>query len=186
MADVTRFRSAYGAGPVHLVVMLACFTLLVSVLTVWGLSALWDTEVWWQSVLVWFLGAVILHDLVLFPLYALADRVLGEAVSAARARRPGGTFRVSPLNYLRVPAMAVGLLFLLFLPGILQQGAGAHLRATGMTQEPFLVRWVLLSAAIFAVSGIAYAVRLFLTRREPQRPVAAEDVSGQSQTRSSG
>jgi hypothetical protein len=179
MADSTRFRSTYGAGPLHLVVMLGCFTLLGSVLAVWGLSSLWDTEVWWHSVLVWFLGAVVLHDLVLFPLYALADRFLGGAVSAVSARGPGGTFRVSPLNYVRVPAMAVGLLFLLFLPGILQQGAGAHLRATGMTQEPFLVRWVSLSAAIFAVSGVTYAVRLMLAKREPERRETTEDLSGQ-------
>jgi len=169
MSVSTRLRGSYGAGPLHLLVMLGCFALLAWILATWGLSALWDPQVWWQSVLVWFLGAVILHDLVLFPLYALADRFLGTAVSAASARRPGREFRVSPLNYVRVPAMAVGLLFLLFLPGIVQQGAGAHLRATGLTQEPFLARWVWLSVAIFATSAIAYAVRLFLTGRALKR-----------------
>ena len=124
---------------------------------------------WWQSVLVWFSAAVILHDLVLFPLYALADRFLGTAASAAGARRPGREFRVSPLNDVRVPSMAVGLLFLLFLPGIVQQGAGAHLRATGLTQEPFLGRRAVLSVAIFATSAIVYAVRLFLTGRALKR-----------------
>jgi len=43
--------------------------------------------VWWQSILVWFLGAVVLHDLVLFPLYALADRAHTAGVHGLRRRR---------------------------------------------------------------------------------------------------
>ncbi len=57
----------------------------------------------------WFGGAVVVHDLVLFPLYALADRGL-----IALARRGRG--RVSVLGHLRVPLTLSGLLLLIFLP----------------------------------------------------------------------
>ena len=43
---------------------------------------------------------------------------------------------------------------LVFLPGIIQQGAPVYAAATGQTQEPFLGRWLLLTAAMFAVSAV--------------------------------
>jgi hypothetical protein len=64
-----------------------------------------------------------------------------------------------------VPALASGLTLLLFLPGIIEQGADAYLAATGLTQEPFLERWLLLTAVFFAVSAVAYAMRLALSRK---------------------
>ncbi|MFY9922402.1 MAG: hypothetical protein WAL26_29065, partial [Mycobacterium sp.] len=35
----------------------------------------------------------------------------------------------------------------------------------GQTQEPFLGRWLLLTAAMFAMSAVAYGVRVALARR---------------------
>lgn len=87
----------------------------------------------------WFIGAVVLHDLVLFPLYALADRGF-----TALVRRRGGqrdTPAVPVLNYVRVPVLASGLLLLLFFPGIIDQEADTYLTATGQTQDFFLNRW---------------------------------------------
>ena len=60
---------------------------------------------------------------------------------------------------------AVALLFLIFFPGILQQGAATYADATGQTQDPFLERWLLLSAGIFTFSAVAYAVRLLAASR---------------------
>jgi succinate dehydrogenase hydrophobic anchor subunit len=147
--------------------MLTALALVAYTISVLGLSALWDPEVWWQSILVWFLGAIIAHDLVLFPLYALADRLTqrGLHVRSATDTTSQPWRGVEPLNYIRIPVIAVGLLFLLFFPGILQQGADTYQAATGQTQEPFLERWLLLSAAIMALSAAAYAARILSTPR---------------------
>ncbi|PZS19620.1 MAG: hypothetical protein DLM60_09890, partial [Pseudonocardiales bacterium] len=64
--------------------------------------------------MLWFLGAVIAHDLVLFPLYALADRSLSTGLRSLRPGSPPGRTppRVAALNYLRVPILGTGLLLL--------------------------------------------------------------------------
>lgn len=159
----SRLQSLYGARGLHLLLMLATFALGAYTVLELGLDELWEPDVWWQSILVWFLGAVLIHDLVLFPLYALADRLLGGILR--RRPEPGHDPGVPIVNHVRVPVLAVGLLFLLFFPGIIEQGAPSYARATGQTQEPFLERWLLLSAAIFGLSAVTYAVRLVVRLR---------------------
>ena len=56
---------------------------------------------------------------------------------------------------------------MLFLPGIIEQGAPTYLAATGQTQQPFLGRWLLLTAALFATSAVVYTVRLVARRARP-------------------
>ncbi len=159
----TRLRVAYGAHPLHLLAVMVALAVGAYVLWQLGLGELWDEDVWWQSILVWFLGAVVVHDLVLFPLYALVDRGLVVAVRRG-AERPA----VSLLNHVRVPALASGLLFLLFFPGIIQQGASSYQAATGQTQDPFLERWLVLTVAAFLLSALVYAVRLRRARTRAQ------------------
>jgi hypothetical protein len=53
----------------------------------------------------------------------------------------------------------------MFFPGIIEQGKGAYLRATGLTQAPFLDRWLLITAVLFGSSALAYGIRLVLLRR---------------------
>jgi hypothetical protein len=75
---------------------------------------------------VWFAVAVIGHDLILFPLYALADRLLRRPRSSPDDTdgAPQHPSRRMPLtNYIRMPTLAAGLLLLMFLPGIIEQGA---------------------------------------------------------------
>jgi hypothetical protein len=157
-----RWRDFYGAHPLHLLGLLACFALAgYAVLLVAGdpLAA---------RMLVWFLAAVIGHDLVLFPLYAAADSV-ATRVFAPWLRRSRPRPAVPVLNHLRFPALAAALLFALFFPGIVEQGAGTFHAATGLTQQPYLARWLLLTAALFAVSAIVYAARLLRARRAGRR-----------------
>lgn len=155
------FARIYGSHPLHLLTMIAGFALLGYVIAVVRPVTLWNSHVWWQSIVVWFAAAVIAHDLVLFPLYALVDRML----SRGRAR-PGRAAAVVPvLNYLRVPALGAGLTLLVFLPGIVRQGATTYRAATGQAQDPFLGRWLLLTAAMFAVSAGVYALKLATARR---------------------
>jgi hypothetical protein len=74
------------------------------------------------------------------------------------------------LNYVRVPALGAGLTLLVFLPGIIKQGAPTYVAATGQTQDPFLGRWLMFTAAMFAVSAACYGVRLLLAQRAKQPP----------------
>lgn len=102
--------------------------------------------------LIWFAGAAVVHDLVLFPLYAAADRALVAAL-------PG-----PQVNYLRVPALGAGLTLLMFWPGIVRQGGATHLAATGLDQAPYLGRWLVLCAVLFGVSAVVYGARAGLRR----------------------
>ncbi len=176
---IARCKRYYGSHPLHLLTLLASFALVGYVISVLGTKQLWNSRVWWQSILVWFVAAILLHDLVLFPFYALADRSLGAGWRAVTGRLPNLAPRVPPVNYVRIPVMASGLLFLMFFPGIIEQGKGSYNRATGLTQAPFLDRWLLITAALFGVSAVAYGVRLLLVRRGPEagRVPSAEAVA---------
>ncbi len=177
-----RFRRSYGGHPLHLLVLLASFALVGYAISTVGAKQLWNPHVWWQSIAVWFIAAIVLHDLVLFPFYALADRSLGAGWRAVTGRLPDQTPRVPPVNYIRLPVMASGLLFLVFFPGIIEQGKGAYHRATGLTQAPFLDRWLLLTAVLFGASALAYGTRLLLVRRRS----IARDLSSPGDDGSSG
>lgn len=157
---VTVFRYLYGSGPLHLLTMVAGFALLAYVVITAGPSTLWKPDgEWWQSIALWFGAAIIFHDLVLFPLYALTDRLLGP-----RSRTQGK--RLLPArNYVRLPALGSGLLLLLFLPDITHGGAGYYLDGTGMTQAPFLGRWLIITAVMFGLSACLYAIRFAVTSR---------------------
>lgn len=153
-SGTTRFVRIYGAGPLHLLTLITGFALLgYAVITV-DPHALWNPHVWWQSIIVWFAAAVVAHDLVLFPIYAFLDRLLSRAAD----RFPSS--RVPAVNHIRVPALGAGLTLLVFFPGIVKQGAATFSAATGQSQDPFLGRWLLLTAAMFGISAAIYAVRV--------------------------
>lgn len=158
----SRFNAIYGSHPLHLLTMVSGFALLGYIVATFRPATLWNPGTWWQSIAVWFAAAVIGHDLLLFPLYALADRVV-----STRAKKRRGNPKVLARNYIRVPALGAGLTLLIFLPGIIEQGGGTYRAATGQTQQPFLGRWLLLTAAMFAVSAVIYAARLAAARRRP-------------------
>ncbi|MBV8933928.1 MAG: hypothetical protein JOZ47_12870 [Kutzneria sp.] len=161
---LARWTAFYGANPLHLLALLACLALA-------GYAALLvSSDPLAVRMLLWFLAALIGHDLVLFPLYALADRSLSGLLSRLPRARTATRPTVSPLNYLRIPALGSGLLLLVFLPGIVRQGAVTYLDATGLTQEPFLARWLLLTGTMFGVSAVLYAIRLGAARRTGPRP----------------
>ena len=108
----------------------------------------------WPRMVVWFLAGVVVHDALLLPLYASADRAL--VAFAPRTRVP-------VVNHVRVPVLGAGLTLMLFLPGIIRQGEAAVIGATGLDQSPFLSRWLLLVAALFAASALLYGVRVLIS-----------------------
>ena len=180
-ALIRRVKGHYGAHPLHLLTMLTCFAFVGYVISVMGPKQLWNSRVWWQSILVWFLGAIVLNDLVLFPFYALADRSLHAGWRAVTGRIPDRKPRVPVINYLRIPALGSGLLFAMFFPGIIEQGAPAYLRATGLTQAPFLDRWLLITAVLFGSSAVAYAARSVLVGRRQRREAEASTAPAGSE-----
>src|SRR5689334_2522758 len=167
-ATSARFRSVYGSHPLHLLTLIVGFALFGYVVTTIKPVTLWNPHTWWQSIIVWFAAAIVAHDLVLFPVYALLDRILFAAGLGPRSA--GDRPKVPVLNYVRVPALGAGLTLLVFLPGIIKQGAQAYLAATGQTQDPFLGRWLMLTAAMYAVSAVCYAVRLASAQRAMRGP----------------
>ena len=156
------WRRFYGDDPLHLLAVVASLALAGYVVS----RVADDPDVWW--LLVWFLGAVIGHDLVLYPLYALADRPL------ARSRRRRGVVRerrpeaVSAVNHLRLPAMGAAVVGLVFLPSILGRGTQAFLVTAGGTGDDHLSRWLLVTGVLFLASAVVYAVRR--GRPRPARP----------------
>lgn len=159
---IAGFARLYGSHPLHLLTMLAGFALLGYVVATVKPVTLRNPDVWWQSIIVWFAAAVVAHDLVLFPVYACLDRLLSGRRKAMPVRTRA---RVPVLNYVRVPTLGAGLTLLVFLPGIIEQGATTYRAATGQTQDPFLGRWLLLTGAMFAVSAGIYAARAAMVRR---------------------
>ena len=53
--------------------------------------------------------------------------------------------------------MVAAFTFLMFFPGIVQQGDESFTAATGLTQAPFLERWLLLVGASYLLSALVYA-----------------------------
>ncbi|MFD9359659.1 hypothetical protein [Streptomyces sp. NPDC060031] len=152
MSAPTAFRRRYGASPLHLLLVLASFALAVYA----GLRLLQGDTL---GVAVWFVGAALLHDLVLLPLYSVTDR----AAQALFTRGPGPTPpvpRVS-VNYVRVPAFVSGVLLLVWWPLVLRR-VEHYTAATALPAGGFLGRWLLITAALFAASAVILVVR---TRR---------------------
>src|SRR6202008_3350580 len=101
------YRGLYGSHPLHLLTMVAGFALIGYLVATFKPATLWNAHVWFQSIPVWFAAAIVLHDLVLFATYALADRLL--LIPAQRRHRRRGEPVVSALNYVRIPALASAL-----------------------------------------------------------------------------
>ncbi len=119
---------------------------------------------------VWLAGAVIGHDLILLPLYTLADR---SALAVLRHRQPA----MSPapwINYLRVPAALSGLLLLIWFPLIFRL-PGRFPFTTTLSLSPYLWHWLAVTGALFLLSAAALALRLRarrgpLGKRKKRRP----------------
>jgi hypothetical protein len=162
----------YGDHLFHFIVVVGALALGAYVVSVLGVANLFNPTAWWQSIAVWFAVAVIGHDLILYPLYTLADRLLPRPLEP-RSGRDRASRRIPLTNYLRMPTMAAALLLVMFLPGIIKQGAPTYHAATGLTQGPYLSRWLLLTAAFYLASAIWYAVKTVLFQHRSAESDAA-------------
>lgn len=133
----------YGASPLHAIAHVVALAGMG-----WAILQLVDAR-GALGILVWFVGAVILHDLVLLPFYSVLDR-------AASRLPPGGA-----VNHLRVPAALTGLLALVFFPVILglERAESNYQRVASISYEGYASRFLLVTAALFAASALLYVVR---------------------------
>ncbi len=145
-----RLQRRYGAGPVHLLLLAASFAIAAA-----AFVRFFDPGSNGANIVIWFLGAIVFHDFVLFPLYSLVDLIAGRALSSSSFRP-----RVSPRNHVRVPAALSALLFLVYFPLILQLNSSTYHAASGMSPRGYLGRWLLITGVLFAASAMVYAVRL--------------------------
>ncbi len=159
-------RNRYGAGGLHLLAHLAAFAIAAYALAqiLAGGRAV--------NFVAWFLGAALLHDLLLLPLYTLLDRLAGHAVHGPDRR---ARLEIPVINHVRVPVLLSGLLLLVYFPLILKLADSTYFGATGHHVAGYLRNWLLITAALFAGSAAIYAVRLrrAASRRRRQRSNAA-------------
>jgi len=148
-----RLRPLPLGSPLQLLLLVCSFALAAYA----GVRLLADD---WLGVALWLVGAALLHDLVLLPLYALADRVVSRGLGAAGRREW--------TMYVRVPAALSGLLLLVWFPLIGGTVDRRYRSATGLSADGFLVRWLLISAVLFGGSALLLAVRVRrATKRRP-------------------
>lgn len=133
-------RRLYGSTPLHLIGNLLCFALAgYAIVQIFGIASS-------GNAFVWLIGAILLHDAVLWPIYSGADtvgrRLLGRAV-----------------NYVRIPLGLSLVLALVFVSTLLSKGEGTYTRVSGLHWDGYVTRWLVVSAALFVVSAAAYLVR---------------------------
>jgi len=151
---MSRFARRYGASPLHALAHLAAFALA-------GFALLQLADVRAAgNLLLWFVGAVVLHDLVLLPAYSALDRLALRAVG-------GG------INYVRVPAGLSGLLLLVYFPLILGRSTAKLEQVSGAPAPDYLARWLLISGALFAASAVLWVARSRRAAAKPPRGTAA-------------
>jgi hypothetical protein len=149
---MSRFLRWYGAGPLHLLTMIACLSLA-------GYATAELLPGNYVGILVWLAGAVIGHDLILVPLYTLADR---SAMAVLRHRRPSVP-AVPWINYLRIPAALSGMLLLIWFPLIFRLPTRFPATTT-LSLDPYLWHWLAVTGALFLLSATVFALRLRVRR----------------------
>ena len=160
------FRRWYGANPLHLLAMLGCVLLS-------DYAAVRLLHVKPIGVAIWFVGAIVGHDLVLFPLYVLADR----SVMAVFRHRPPKLPTVPWINYLRVPTVLSVLLLLIWFPLIFR--IPSHFpRTTDLSLNPYLGHWVAITGVLYLLSAAAFALRLRPGRRGRELADDRRDTAG--------
>jgi hypothetical protein len=180
MRAALRFwRYLYGENPLHLLAMIACFALVgYAVSFVFpGPSAL--------ALGIWFAGAVLGHDLVLYPLYALADQPLVLGRWLRRRTLPRRPPAVPAINHVRAPVLGSAVLGLIYFPTIDSRGEDAFRFTSGLGTPGIFGHWLLITGLLFLGSAVIYAVRLGLAVRRrvaspgtavvPESPAAEPD-----------
>lgn len=159
-----RFRYEYGAEPLHLLATVASLAVFAyALLRILELPAA-------AGILLWLGGAIVAHDLIALPLYSALLRVAeGGAELAIRPRRRA----LLTLNAVRIPAALSLLLLLISFPLVFRLDARGYELTTGLDPDRYLGSWLLLTAVLFAASGLLAAIRL--RGKRARRPMSVEE-----------
>ncbi|MBU1823333.1 MAG: hypothetical protein KKG00_17780 [Bacteroidetes bacterium] len=138
----------YGRSLVHLLGVLFCYALVTyAAIKLFGNVSLW--------VALAFPAGIAVHDFILFPLYRKADQVV---VDYQMKQQKQEKKYVLWLNHLRIPVVISFILLLCYFPLILRLSSNRELY-TGLAPDSYLYRWLLVTAALFAGSAVAYFIR---------------------------
>ncbi|MCB0864862.1 MAG: hypothetical protein KDB58_04030 [Solirubrobacterales bacterium] len=146
-----RFTYEYGAQPLHLLAVVASLLLCG-----YGLLRIENLDNSLRIV-VWIVACALFHDVIALPLYSALLRIARIPAGAALKTR---AMTVHAYNHIRVPVGFSLVLLLVYLPLILRLAPDEYMGTTGRSVDVYLGRWLLLSAAGFLVSAIAYAITL--------------------------
>jgi hypothetical protein len=124
----------------HLALLPVCVWALVQVFSVSSSKAA-------MGIAIWLVAAVIVHDLLLFPLYSGLDRVARTVLRGAR------------VNYVRIPAGLSLLLLGVFWGTVAGKGEGAYHAVSGRSFDGYGARWLAVTVALFGVSAVTYLAR---------------------------
>jgi hypothetical protein len=146
-----RFTDRYGAHPAHLLLVLASFALA-------GYASVQLLAQRSIRVGVWFLGSALVHDVILLPIYVLAD-----AAAVLLWRRMPGPRGAPWLNHVRFPAAISLVLLLVYAPEITRRRT-ALTGNSRLSDTPYVSHWVIAVAILFGVSILTYVVRVVRAR----------------------
>lgn len=156
-----RFRRRYGASPLHLLGALSSLALAG-----WAVAQVLEVTGRPERFLLWLVGAIVAHDLLLFPAYSAVGRLLQRALGIEGDREQWTRLRVAALNHVRVPALLSGLMLLVWFPLIARKAPQTFENASARSADPYLNRWLLLSAVLFGASALLLGFRARRLREE--------------------
>lgn len=157
---MNRFRRRYGASPLHLLAALSSLALAA-----WAVAEVLDVAGRPGRILLWFVGAIIAHDLVLFPAYTAIGRLLQRALGlTGDDPEQRSRLRIAALNHVRVPALLSGLMLLVWFPLIARKAPQTFENLSARSADGYLGRWLLLSALLFAGSALLLVLRAWRMR----------------------
>lgn len=150
---IARLRGVYGEGSLHLLGHLAFFAL-----TAYVVVQLADARSAF-TILLWVVGAALIHDLVFLPVYAIVDRTTRRAIPR---------LSVPIVNHVRFVVVVTGALFVVWFPTFLGKANDNIARNAGIEPGHYLRNWLMVTAGLAALSAIAYGVRVVRARRVEQ------------------
>jgi hypothetical protein len=154
---VGRLRRFYGAQPLHLIATIVSFAIVAA-----GVAGWFQAGSDPRGIMLWVVGSVVAFEWLMLPLAWAFDRLAfgdGRPEVSPRVARP-----IRPaVAFVRVPAMLSALLALVSSPLILRLDTVTFTATTGIQPPDYLARWLLATAAMFAVSAVWCA----LTLRQP-------------------
>ncbi len=158
-----RFRYEYGAEPLHLLATVASLAIaLYAILRIFEIPST-------AGILLWLGAAIVLHDFIALPLYSLFLRVAEEGADAAIEPRRRALLA---LNHVRIPVAFSAVLLLISFPLVFQIDESRYRLTLGseLSLDRYLGNWLLITAALFAISGLIYAIRL--RSKRSKRPMS--------------